>query len=77
MKSEPMKCCTKLRCKSMYYRPDERPGLLHESNVMPHYCAKTQANWGPDDQEAKPSRCQPGRACYEGESAPASSPRTV
>jgi hypothetical protein len=76
MHKEPMRCCANLRCKSMYYRPDERPGLLHDSDTMPHYCLKTQAISGPDDKAARPSLCQPGRACYEAEESPASSPST-
>ena len=29
----PRTCCVRLRCKSMYYRPDERPGKLHTSDT--------------------------------------------
>jgi hypothetical protein len=64
MKTDPIPCCAMLRCKSMYYRPDERPGKLHESDVMPHWCLRTQSLLGPDDGVAKPSACQPGRHCY-------------
>jgi hypothetical protein len=62
---EPIRCCAALRSKSMYYRPDERPGVLHESDVMPHWCAKTHLPVGPDEQDATPGKCQPGRVCYE------------
>ena len=29
----PMPCCVRLACKSMMYRSDERPGLLHFSDT--------------------------------------------
>lgn len=64
MKTDPMPCCIHLRCKSMYYRSDERPGRLHDSDVMPHYCLRTHNPVGPDDRDARPTMCQPGRSCY-------------
>ncbi|HOE94984.1 MAG TPA: hypothetical protein PLS90_02965 [Candidatus Sumerlaeota bacterium] len=63
-KTDPMPCCESLRGKSMYYRPDERPGRLHESDVMNYYCLHTQGPVGPDGVEARPRLCQPGRACH-------------
>ena len=66
-RTEPIPCCSHLRCKSMYYAPDERPGKLHESEVMTYWCIHTQTPLGPDKEEAFPSACQPGRGCYEKE----------
>lgn len=66
----PMPCCTQLRCKTMYYRPDERPGKLHESETAMHWCLLTQQPVGPDNAVAKPSQCQPGRGCYKHGSKP-------
>jgi hypothetical protein len=64
-RTEPLACCSHLRCKSMYYNPDERPGKLHESDVMTYWCMHTQSPVGPDKQDAWPSLCQSHRACYE------------
>lgn len=69
MKTDPMACCEKLRCKSMYYRTDERPGKLHESDSITYYCLRTQDGWGPDGDTARPFLCQPDRSCYQGESS--------
>jgi hypothetical protein len=63
---EPKPCCTDLRCKSMYYRDDERPGMLHWSNSMGYYCVKTADAVGPDGESALHPDCQPGRSCYKG-----------
>jgi hypothetical protein len=60
----PMACCVQLCCKSMYYRPDERPGKLHYSDTQTYWCSLTQDPQGPDRQDADPMQCQPGRACY-------------
>ncbi len=65
MNEEPIKCCGLLRCKSMYYRPDERPGKLHESDQMTYWCMHTQDPQGPDQIIARPRMCQPGRACFQ------------
>ena len=53
--SLPIACCPYLRCKSMYYRTDERPGKLHESDVMNYWCLKTQDPEGPDGLNCRPS----------------------
>lgn len=63
----PLPCCGQLRCKTVYYRPDERPGKLHESDTAMHWCLKTYQPLGPDNKEAKPSLCQAGRACFQRE----------
>ncbi len=60
----PMACCVQLRCKTMYYRPDEREGKVHESDTSVHWCMQTQNPIGPDNAEVKPSACQPGRGCF-------------
>ena len=60
-----LKCCTHLRCKSLYYSGIERPGLLHESNVMTYWCNLTQEAIGCDDGDTTPSACQPNRECCE------------
>jgi len=67
MNTDPMRCCEQLEGKSMYYRPDERPGLIHESDVMPYTCLRTLRPVGPDGQDARPSLCQPHRTCFAGE----------
>lgn len=61
----PMPCCVRLMCKSMMYRPDERPGLLHFSDTQTYWCDVTLASTGPDQQHANPKLCQPGRHCFE------------
>ena len=63
----PRSCCVRLRCKSMYYRADERPGKLHTSDTQWYWCTLTQDPDGPDNLEATPHACQPGRGCYCGE----------
>ena len=63
----PQPCCVRLCCKSMTYRPDERPGLLHTSDTQLYWCNITMDPLGPDDGHAHPKHCQPGRACYVGE----------
>jgi hypothetical protein len=63
----PIRCCTQLCCKSMYYRDDERPGKLHVSDTQLYWCSKTQDPQGPDQHDANPRACQGGRACYVGD----------
>lgn len=60
----PRPCCVKLCCKSMSYRPDERPGLLHYSDTQNYWCNVTMDPLGPDNRDASPPLCQPGRSCY-------------
>ena len=62
---KPIACCEHLRTKTMYYRPDERPGLIHESGSHTPWCLKTQTPIGPDQQDASPSLCQLHRSCFE------------
>jgi hypothetical protein len=61
----PMRCCTRLACKSMTYRPDERPGLLHFSDTQLYWCNITLDPLGPDAHAANPKLCQPGRECFQ------------
>jgi hypothetical protein len=63
----PQPCCVRLCCKSMMYRPDERPGLLHTSDTQLYWCNITMDPLGPDDGQAHPQQCQPGRPCYTAE----------
>jgi hypothetical protein len=58
-------CCASLRCKSMYYRSDERPGRLHDEESMGYWCAETSDPVGPDRGLASHARCQPGRSCHK------------
>jgi len=58
----PQPCCVRLCCKSMTYRPDERPGLLHTSDTQLYWCNVTMDPLGPDDGHAHPKSCQPGRS---------------
>ncbi len=60
----PQSCCARLCAKSMYYRPDERPGLLHYSDTQHYWCNVTMDSLGPDDSDASPNVCQPGRSCF-------------
>ena len=60
----PMPCCVRLCCKSMTYRDDERPGLLHWSDTQLYWCNQTMDPLGPDERDANPKVCQPGRACF-------------
>lgn len=63
----PMRCCVRLCCKSMMYRPDERPGVLHFSDTQIYWCNVTRDPVGPDQRQATPKVCQPGRTCYVAE----------
>jgi hypothetical protein len=63
--AEPRPCCKHLRCKSMYYRPDERAGLLHDEDAMGYWCARTNLVMGPDNDVARHQQCQAGRDCFE------------
>ena len=60
----PMKCCVQLCCKTMYYRPDERPGKLHYSDTQMYWCSRTQDPQGPDGGDTSPLVCQPDRSCF-------------
>ncbi len=60
-----IKCCTHLRCKSLYYSGIERPGLLHESDAMTYWCNETQESVGCDGGDTDPFVCQSGRDCCE------------
>jgi len=62
--TKPVACCPQLCCKSMYYRPDERVGKIHESDTAVYWCSLTEQPMGPDNQDATPSACQPGRGCF-------------
>jgi hypothetical protein len=61
----PTPCCARLACKSMTYRPDERPGLLHYSDTQVYWCNVTMDPLGPDARAANPKLCQPGRRCSQ------------
>ena len=63
----PQSCCVRLACKSMTYRDDERPGLLHFSDTQPYWCIVTMDPQGPDERDANPKVCQPGRWCFRAE----------
>lgn len=63
----PIRCCVRLRSKSMTYRPDERPGLLHQSDTQIYWCHVTLDPLGPDQRDANPRLCQHGRQCYVAE----------
>lgn len=60
----PRPCCLFLRAKSMYYRCDERPGMIHASTTMTYWCAQSGEDVGPDDAVANHARCQEGRGCF-------------
>lgn len=64
---DPQTCCVHLRCKSMYYRPDERPGLLHLSDTQVYWCGRTLDRTGPDERVATPPDCQSSRSCFAAE----------
>ncbi len=63
--NKPTPCCVHLRCKSMFYRADERPGLLHHEDAMTYWCEHTNTPLGPDDEGVVHPECQSGRACYK------------
>lgn len=60
----PAPCCVRLCCKSMTYRDDERPGMLHFSDTQTYWCNITMDPEGPDRRHADPRVCQPGRGCF-------------
>lgn len=61
----PEPCCVNLRCKSLTYRPDERPGLLHIEEGMGYWCLHTNEPLGPDGKLATHTLCQSGRQCHK------------
>lgn len=61
---EPSPCCMNLRCKSMFYRGDEGPGLLHHEDAMTYWCSLTNEALGPDREAVMHPKCQDGRPCY-------------
>jgi hypothetical protein len=63
----PQPCCIHLCCKTMYYRPDERPGRLHTSDTQTYWCDKTLERVGPDGEIATPTVCDQARRCFQGE----------
>jgi hypothetical protein len=63
--AEPKPCCEHLRCKSLTYREDERPGLLHVEEGMGYWCLHTSRPVGPDGQYVTHRVCQAGRACHK------------
>ena len=63
--NKPIRCCEHLSSKTMHYRPDERPGRLHQSDVLTYTCLHTMSPVGPDKQSASPAECQPDRPCFE------------
>ena len=63
----PMRCCVNVACKSMTYREDERPGLVHFSDTQPYWCIVTMDPQVPDEGHVKPRLCQPGRLCFQAE----------
>lgn len=62
-----VKCCVHLRCKSLGYTSGtERPGLLHESDVMHFWCNITQEVIGCDGSLAGLKECTAhDRGCCE------------
>ncbi len=60
----PQPCCPLLRCKSMYYRDDERPGKLRDDESMGYWCEKTSDSIGPDNILASHRNCQAKRGCF-------------
>ena len=60
-----VKVCSQLRCKSMFYSATERPGLVHESDVLSYWCEHTQQTTGCDGRFVGTAECQPGRSCFE------------
>lgn len=64
---DPQPCCAHLRCKTMYYRPDERPGLLHYSDTQNYWCGQTLERLGPDGEIATPKVCDSARGCFDSE----------
>jgi hypothetical protein len=66
----PKPCCIHLRMNSMYYRDDERPGLLHNEEAMGYWCNQTNTASGPDDKAAAHDLCQSGRACFNCHESP-------
>ena len=60
-----VRACVHLRCKSMYYTDVERPGLLHESEVMMYWCNHSQESIGCDGGDCDPHACQGHRECAE------------
>lgn len=60
----PRPCCAHLRCKSMFYRDDERPGKLRDDESMGYWCNKTSDSLGPDEVIASHKNCQNSRGCF-------------
>ena len=69
-------CCVHLRCKSMFYRPDERPGMLHNEEAMGYWCHHTNHDQGPDHGPTHHEDCQAHRPCYQAGPRNESPPRS-
>lgn len=65
--SRPEPCCRNLCAKSLYYRADERPGMIHPSDTMDYWCGVSGSDLGPDGGVAAHGSCQSGRPCFEPE----------
>jgi hypothetical protein len=61
--------CRHLRTKKMFTiaRPDEAFAVKNPEEATPSHfwCNLTQSVVGPDDRQAHPDSCSPGRSCYE------------
>lgn len=66
----PTDACPALMTKTMalntHYQPSEFEARA-QSNVAIFYCLKTMQNFGPDNDDACPESCRPGRGCWLGE----------
>ncbi len=64
--NEPRPCCLELRCKSMFYRADERPGLIHHNEANDYWCHETNKSIGPDGEPVGHTKCdgKNGRGCF-------------
>lgn len=69
----PRDVCSCLRTKTMalntHYVPSEAELRAHADTAI-FWCIKTTMPWGPDELDATPGSCRPGRECWGAEADP-------
>lgn len=65
--------CACLRTKTMalntHWIPSEAE-LRSRADTAIFWCIKTMMPWGPDEDDATPESCRPGRECWDTEADP-------
>lgn len=68
VKAESLPICPRLETKTKKLNTEFRRDPWHDRadcDTQIFWCTKTMAPWGPDEDDAEPERCTPGRCCFE------------